>query len=227
MSIDTIIFDLDGVLFETEEVWNDVRHEFAVAHGGHWGPEDQPMVMGASSMEWAAFMRERNGVQLSDREIYDGIVSGLCARYAQHLPVVPGAAEAVRRLAMNFRLGVASSSPREVIEYALELAGLRSCFSAIVSSDEVGQGKPAPDVYLEACARLNAVPASAVAVEDSANGLKAARGAGMVVIAIPNAVYPPPTDAVALADVVLASIEELDRSFIESLDEKRERVHGE
>jgi HAD superfamily hydrolase (TIGR01509 family) len=227
MSIDTIIFDLDGVLFETEEVWNDVRHEFAIAHGGHWGPEDQPMVMGASSMEWAALMREHNGVPLSDREIYDGIIGGLCARYAEHLPVIAGAVEAIRRLAADYRLGVASSSPREVIEYALELAGLRACFSAIVSSDEVGQGKPAPDVYLEACARLNAVAANAVAVEDSANGLKAAHGAGMVVVAIPNAVYPPPADAVVLADVVLASIEELDRPFIESLGEKRERVHGE
>jgi HAD superfamily hydrolase (TIGR01509 family) len=226
MSMRTIIFDLDGVLFETEQVWNDVRHDFAVAHGGHWGPEDQPMVMGANSMEWAAHMREHNGVRLSEQEIYDGIIGGLRARYAEHLPLIAGAGEAVRRLAESHRLGVASSSPREVIEYVLQLAGLLGCFATIVSSDEVGRGKPAPDVYLEACARLGVTPGGAVAVEDSANGLRAARSAGLIVVAIPNAIYPPAPEAVALADAVLGSIEELDRAFIESLDGKQERDHG-
>ena len=192
MSIDAIIFDLDGVLLETEEVWNEVRHDFAVSHGGHWGPEDQPLVMGASSMEWAALMREHNGVRCSDQEIYDGIVDGLRARYAEHLPLIPGAVDAVRRLAMVYRLGVASSSPREVIEYVLDSAGLRSCFVTVVSSDEVRQGKPAPDVYLEACARLRTTPQSAVAVEDSSNGIKSAHAAGMVVIAVPSAPIRPP-----------------------------------
>jgi HAD superfamily hydrolase (TIGR01509 family) len=221
MSIDTIIFDLDGVLLETEEVWNEVRHEFAVSHGGHWEAHDQPMVMGASSMEWAAHMREHNGVLLSGQEIYEGIIGGLRARYAEHLPLIPDAVEAVRRLAATYRLGVASSSPREIIEYALELAGLRSCFASLVSSDEVGQGKPAPDVYEEACSRLGTVPTNAAAVEDSSNGIKSAYGSGVAVIAIPGPAYPPSADALGLADVVLGGIAQLDQTLIQSLQRRR------
>lgn len=221
MSIDTVIFDMDGVILDTEEVWNQVRYDFAVAHGGHWEPHDQPMVMGASSMQWAARMREHNGVALSDQEIYDGIVGGLRERYAAQLPLIPGAREAVQRLAEAYRLGVASSSPREIIEYALELAGLLSCFTAVVSSDEVGRGKPAPDVYEEACARLGTTPTRAAAVEDSTNGLRAAHAAGVLVIAIPNPAYPPSEDALALADLVLRSIDELDPALIESFAGRR------
>jgi HAD superfamily hydrolase (TIGR01509 family) len=225
MTIDTVIFDLDGVLFETEEVWNQVRHDFAVSHGGHWDERDQPMVMGASSMEWAALMRERNGVQLSDREIYDGIVGALRRRYAERLPLIAGAREAVEGLAGSYRLGVASSSPREVIEYALELAGLLPRFAAVVSSDEVGQGKPAPDVWWEAVARVGTTPERAAAVEDSSNGLRSAHDAGLLVIAIPNAVYPPASQALELADAVLGSIGELNGALIESLA-KGETKHG-
>lgn len=226
MSIDTVIFDLDGVLLETEEVWNEVRHDFAVSHGGHWDAHDQPLVMGANSMQWAARMREHNGVALSDQEIYEGIVGGLRERYASHLPLIPGASDVVRRLSLDYRLGVASSSPRELIEYALELAGLRLCFAAVVSSDEVHRGKPAPDVYKEACSRLGTTPDRAVAVEDSSSGLRAAHDAGMAVIAIPNAAYPPSPEALVLADAVLGSIVELDPAFIQSLDDKHQEGDG-
>jgi HAD superfamily hydrolase (TIGR01509 family) len=221
MSIETVIFDLDGVLLESEEAWNAVRRDFAVAHGGRWGEHDQPLLMGANSMEWAAHMRVHNSLPLSDQEIYDGIITGLRVRYAQHLPLVPGAAEAVRRLAAVYRLAVASSSPREIIEFVLQLAGLRPCFAAVVSSDEVRKGKPAPDVYVEACAQLGVAPGSAAAVEDSSNGIAAAHASGAVVIAIPNPSYPPSAESLALADVVLGSIEELDRAFVESLDPGR------
>ncbi len=218
MAIDTIVFDLDGVIIDTEEVWNCVRHEFATAHGGHWTREtDQPSVMGANSMQWAASMRENNGVRLTDQEIYAGIIGGLRESYALHLPLIPGAIEAVADLAPDFRLGVASSSPREIIEYALELAGLRSYFTVLISSDEVVRGKPEPDVYREACARLGTTPARAAAVEDSTSGIQAAAAAGLAVVAIPNAGFPPSVDALALADVVLDSIVELDHEVIASL----------
>ena len=226
MSIEAVIFDLDGVLFETEEVWNQVRHDFAVSHGGHWDAHDQPMVMGASSMEWAAHMREHNGVQLPDQEIYDGIIGGLRRRYAEHVPLISGAREAVERLAAVFRLGVASSSPRVLIEYALELAGLLPCFGAVVSSDDVGRGKPAPDVYLEAVARVGTSPDRAVAVEDSSNGIRAAYDAGLAVIAIPNPTYPPSAEALRLAGVVLRGIGELDGVLIRSLGERRREAHN-
>jgi HAD superfamily hydrolase (TIGR01509 family) len=228
VSIDTVIFDLDGVIIASEEVWNSVRHDFAEAKGGHWSlVTDQPFVMGVNSMQWAALMRENNGVDLSDKEIYDGIIAGLRERYSHHLPVIPGAFETVAGLAQHYSLGVASSSPLEIIEYALELAGLRQFFGAVVSSDEVPRGKPEPDVYREACTRLGTSPERAAAVEDSASGIQAAFSAGLAVIAIPNPDFPPSAEAVSLADVVLGSIGELNRAVVASLGEKTEETgHG-
>lgn len=218
MAIDTIIFDLDGVLIETEQEWNDVRREFAARHGGRWGEDDQPAVMGANSMQWAEYMRDQVGVHLTPREIYDGVINGLRDRYSQHLPLIPGAWEAVTGLAPRFRLGVASSSPIELIEHALELAGLRQYFGVLVSSDEVAVGKPAPDVYLEACRRLGAEPSRTVAIEDSTNGLRAAAAAGLAIIAIPNLAYPPAPDALALADVVVGSVGEITGDIISGIE---------
>lgn len=220
MAIETVIFDLDGVIIDTEQEWNDVRREFAGRHGGHWDEHDQPAVMGANSMQWAAYMRDQNGVELSPQEIYDGVVDALRARYARHLPLISGAREAIARLASSFRLGVASSSPLELIEYSLELAGLRRYFGAVVSSDEVATGKPAPDVYLEACARLSTVPARAAAIEDSSNGLRAAASAGLAVIAVPNRAFPPSDDALGLADVVLSSVGDVTGDIILSIREE-------
>lgn len=228
MSIDAVIFDLDGVIIDTEEVWNSVRHEFAGAHGGHWNKKgDQPLVMGANSMQWAASMRENNGVALSDQEIYEGITKRLRGRYERHLPLIPGAREAIGALAAEYSLGVASSSPPEIIEYALELAQLRGYFDAVVSSDDVAVGKPAPDVYREACARLGVSPERSAAVEDSTGGIQAAFSAGLAVVAIPNPEFPPSADAVALADVVLGSIAELDGAVVASLRRTSEEIdHG-
>jgi HAD superfamily hydrolase (TIGR01509 family) len=214
VAINTVIFDLDGVLLETEQEWNDVRREFAGMHGGHWDEHDQPAVMGANSMQWAEYMHEQNGVDLPPKEIYDGVVEALRARYARHLPLIPGAREAVIGLAAAFRLGVASSSPLELIEYSLELAGLRQYFGAVVSSDEVSIGKPAPDVYLEACIRLSTTPQRAAAIEDSSNGLRAAATAGLAVIAVPNPAFPPSPDALALADVILGSVRDVTGDII-------------
>ena len=218
VGIDTVIFDLDGVILDSEALWDDVRHDFALAHGGHWGELDQPAVMGANSMQWAAHMREQDGVRLSDQEIYEGIVGELKARYARHLPLISGAREAIADLAAVYRLGVASSSPRELIEYALELAGLRDRFATVVSSDEVARGKPAPDVYREACARLGTVPARAAAVEDSESGLQAALSAGLAVVAVPNLAYPPSAGVLDRADTVLVSIRALNRAVVAALD---------
>ena len=218
VSIDTIVFDMDGVIIDTEEVWSNVRHDFAVAHGGHWTREiDQPKVMGANSMQWAASMRENNGVDLSVEEIYRGIVAELRRRFALHLEVMPGAPEAIAQLARAYQLGVASSSPLELIEYALQLAGVREHFKAVISSDDVAAGKPEPQVYLEACRRLGTAPARAAAVEDSSNGLKAAHAAGLTVIAIPHPAFPPSAEALELADLRLHSITELTAAAIERL----------
>lgn len=224
-NIDTVIFDLDGIILDTERVWSSVRHDFAVAHGGHWGERDQPAVMGANSMQWAASMRENNGVDLSDREIYAGVIGGLRERYARDLPLIPGASEVVAGLAREYRLGVASSSPLEIIEYALQLAGLRGYFGAVVSSDEVPRGKPEPDVYREACARLGTAAGRTAAVEDSSSGIQAASVAGLFVIAIPNPEFPPSVESVGLADVVLDSICELTGAVVASLGKQSQEVH--
>ena len=141
----------------------------------------------------------------------------LLALYRQHLPLLPGAREALAALAEHWPLGLASSANREVIEVVLELAHVASLFAATVSAEEVAHGKPAPDVYLEAARRLEIAPASCAAVEDSTNGLRAAAAAGMHVIAYPNARFPPSPEALRLADRVIDSLEELRPALLESL----------
>jgi HAD superfamily hydrolase (TIGR01509 family) len=220
MTIDTVVFDMDGVIFDTEQVWNAVRRDFAIANGGHWTETDQTAVMGDNSRQWSLYMREACEVRLSPEEILEGVLRGLRERYRHDLVVYPGAREAVAGLASRFRLGIASSSPRELIETALDVAGMRQHFLAVVSSDEVAHGKPEPDVYLAACARLQAEPARAAAVEDSTNGIRAAAAAGLAVIAIPNKEFPPAPEVVSLAREVLMSIADLTVEVVTSLLEE-------
>jgi HAD superfamily hydrolase (TIGR01509 family) len=207
--IDAVVFDLDGVLLDSEQVWDDVREQLARERGGRWSERAQRDMMGMSSPEWSRYMHETVGLRESPAEINDEVVRRLLARYREHLPLLPGALEAVRRLAEHWPLGLASSSNRPVIDAFLDTAGVRDLFAATVSSEEVGRGKPAPDVFLEAARRLDVPPERAAAIEDSANGLRAAAAANMHVVAVPNAHYPPPADALALADVVLDSLSEL------------------
>jgi HAD superfamily hydrolase (TIGR01509 family) len=166
-------------------------------------------MMGMSSTEWSRYMHDVIGLPESPAEISAEVVRRMQERYAAELPVLDGAVDAVRRLAATFRLGLASSSNRPLIDAALAGMGLAELFEATVSSEEVARGKPAPDVYLEAARRLGVAPERCAAVEDSANGIRAARAAGMRVLALPNRRYPPPADALALADAVLGSLEEL------------------
>ena len=204
-----VVFDLDGVLVDSEHVWDEVREQLARERGGRWHDRAQADMMGMSSPEWSRYMHDVIGLDETPEEINDEVVRRMQARYAESLPLVPGAIEAVRRLADRFRLGLASSSNRPLIDAVLETTGLGEVFEATVSSEEVANGKPAPDVFLEAARRLGVPPEQAVAVEDSANGIRAAHAAGMRVIAIPNRRYPPSDDALALADVVLSSLDDL------------------
>jgi HAD superfamily hydrolase (TIGR01509 family) len=207
--IEAVIFDLDGVLIQTEELWDEVRESLAYEHGGRYGPEQQRAMMGMSSLEWSAYMHETVGVPGTPEEISAEVVGRLQARYQDRLPLIPGSVEAVRRVAVHWPLGLASSSNRPLIELALELSGLASSFSAVVSSEEVPRGKPAPDVYLEAARQLEVEPTRCAAVEDSHSGIRSAKAAGMRVLAIPNRSFPPDGASLAEADVVLQSIEEL------------------
>lgn len=209
MSIGAVIFDLDGVLIASEGVWADVRRDFTASHGGRWRSGAQEAMMGMSSAEWAAFMRSELGVRLGEQEIVDGVVAGMAARYQHGLPLLPGAVDAVRRLAGRWQLGLASSSNRPLIDLVLAEAGLEECFSVTLSTEEVGRGKPAPDVYLEVARRLDVSPSQCTGVEDSSNGLRSLQAAGMRVIAIPNPAFPPDAQVLARADVVITDLEQL------------------
>jgi HAD superfamily hydrolase (TIGR01509 family) len=214
--IEAVVFDLDGVLVDSEHVWDEVREELAHERGGTWHERAQADMMGMSSAEWSRYMHDVVGLDDPPEAINDEVVRRLLARYDEELPLIDGATDAVRRVADSFRLALASSSNRPVIDLVLERAGIAELFEATVSSEEVARGKPAPDVFLEAARRL-AVPADrCAAIEDSGNGVRAAQAAGMRVIAIPNRRFPPPADALALADVVLASLGELTVAVIEA-----------
>jgi HAD superfamily hydrolase (TIGR01509 family) len=212
------VFDLDGVLIDSEHVWDEVREALARERGGRWHPDAQADMMGMSSVEWSRYMHDVIGLPEPPEEINEEVVERMLARYRRSLPLLDGAVEAVERLARDFRLAVASSSNRPLIEAVLEAAGIAGLFEVTVSSEEVARGKPAPDVYLEAARRLALEPAECAAVEDSSNGIRSAHAAGMRVVAIPNTRYPPPEDALALADVTLDSLHDLTAQVVRGDD---------
>ena len=203
---DAVIFDLDGVLLDSEQRWNEAKEALVRDTGGRWTDDAATVMMGMSSPEWSAYLHGELGVPLDAGAINLDVVRRMQEGYRRDLPLLPGAREAVAALAGRWPLGLASSSNREIIDLALELAGLADAFAVTISSEEVARGKPAPDVYVEAARRLRAAPARCVAIEDSANGLRAAAAAGMVAIAVPNQHYPPADDALALASVTVDSV---------------------
>jgi HAD superfamily hydrolase (TIGR01509 family) len=215
--IKAVVFDLDGVLVDTEELWDDARRQIADERGGHWREDAQRAMMGMSSKEWSRYMRDAIGVPDPPEQINAEVVRRLEELYRERLPLIPGALDAVRRIGARWPLAIASSSNRPIIDLFLELTGTSELFRATVSSEEVARGKPAPDVYLEAARRLGVDPARCAAIEDSENGIRSAAAAGMKVVAIPNPVFPPSDEARSLADVVLGSLEELQPEVIESL----------
>jgi HAD superfamily hydrolase (TIGR01509 family) len=212
-----VVFDLDGVLVNSEPLWEEVRRGLVQECGGRWGTDSQRRLMGMSTQEWARYLSEELGVGLPPEEVARVVMDRVAARYAEVLPLLPGAVEAVHRLHARWPLGVASSSPRHLIGVVLGLAGLQSVFRTTVSSDEVGHGKPAPDVYLLAAQRLGVSAAACAAVEDSSNGLRSAAAAGCCVIAVPRPNYPPEPDALALASLVLNGLDALTVEAVERI----------
>ena len=209
MAVEAVVFDLDGVLIDSEAAWNDARQAVANGHGGRWLDDAQREMMGMSSTEWSAYMHDVLGVQLSTDQISAAVVACLEDLYSKHLPLFEGARDTVIALAGVWRLALASSANRPIIERVLNLAGLADEFAVTVSSEEVPRGKPAPDVYLEAARRLAVTPSDCVAVEDSSNGIRSAAAARMTVIAVPNHQFPPSPDALTLAGCVLDSLTQL------------------
>ena len=203
------------MLLDTEQLWDEVREQLARERGGRWSEHAQADMMGMSSPEWSRYMHDVVGLDDPPDEIAAEVVRRMEARYRESLPLLPGASEAVERLAARWPLGLASSSNRPLIDLALELAQIDRLFAATVSSEEVPRGKPAPDVYEEVCRRLGVAPARAAAIEDSRSGIRSAHAAGLRVVAIPNAHFPPDEESLRLADRVLSSLEELDANAVD------------
>jgi HAD superfamily hydrolase (TIGR01509 family) len=212
--IEAVVFDLDGILVQSEELWDAARRELADEHGIEWPDGATDAMMGMSSKEWSKYVHDEVGVPDPPEEINRKVLAWVEKRYREELPWIPGAREAVRRIGAEFPLGLATSSNREIIDIVVEIGGFEDLLKVTVSSEEVERGKPAPDVYLEATRRMGVDPERTAAVEDSTNGLFAAKAARMRVIAIPNDAHPPAEKGLAAADVVLSSIEDLNRGVV-------------
>jgi HAD superfamily hydrolase (TIGR01509 family) len=215
--VEAVVFDLDGVLIDSERVWDRARREVVVEAGGRWHDGASEEMLGMSSREWSRLLRDRLGVPLEPSEISDRVLQRVLASLEHELPLLPGAVAAVQRTAALWPLGLASSANRPVIDAVLASSGLDVYFKATVSGEEVAHGKPAPDVYLAVTDELDVDPRRSAAIEDSANGLRAAAAAGMAVIAVPNPEFPPDRDALGLADLTIASLEELSPAAIDGL----------
>ncbi|HLY84071.1 MAG TPA: HAD family phosphatase [Acidimicrobiales bacterium] len=214
--IEAVVFDLDGVLIDSEPAWEQVRRSLVAEYGGRWPPEAQSRLMGMSTREWAQYLVEL-GVGLPPEQVADLVIDRMVEHYAQELPLLRGALGAVRRLAGRWPLGLASSSPRRLIDAVLARSGLAALFSSTVSTEEVARGKPAPDVYLAVTERLGVHPAACVAVEDSTNGLRSALAAGLIAMAVPQPAYPVDGTVLQQAARVLPSLDELTADLVESL----------
>jgi HAD superfamily hydrolase (TIGR01509 family) len=211
-----VIFDLDGTLIESEQIWRDVRHAFVVEHGGTWVSGAQERMIGMRTGEWARYIHDDLGVALAPDAIIEQVVNAVAQNLAKDPHVLPGANDALARLASAFPLGLATSAARPVAEAVLAKTGWNEYFEVVVSADEVTRGKPAPDVYLRALELMQGDPRETAAIEDSTNGIRSAHAARLAVIAIPNREFPPDREALALATCVLAEIGELDVDVVKT-----------
>jgi len=213
--VDAVIFDLDGVILDSEPVWEEVRRTYVADHGGRWQPDSQKRLMGMSTSEWAHYLSAELGVDRTPDQVAREVVDQMVQRYAEHVPLIVGANEHVRRLASRWPLGLASSSPTRLIEVALKAAGLTGAFHTALSTETVAKGKPAPDIYLAVAERMGVPPTKTVAIEDSSNGVRSADNAGMHVIAAPHPRYPLDDDAARRAKLTINSLDELTGDAVE------------
>ena len=215
--IEAVVFDLDGVLIDSEPVWERVRRDLVAERGGQWAPDAQRKLMGMSTPEWARYLSEDLGVGLPPDRVAALVVDRMAASYQEHIPLLPGAVEAVRRIAARWPLGLASSAPAVLIETVLDASGLRSCFQVTTSTEQVARGKPAPDIYLAVTGQLGFPPQACAAVEDSTNGLRSAAAAGLQVIAVPHPRYPPEPAALRVSRLMLTGLDGLTAQAVAGL----------
>jgi HAD superfamily hydrolase (TIGR01509 family) len=219
-TIEAVVFDMDGILVDSEVLWRQVREEFATENGMIWSSEDQSSTMGCNTAMWSQIMVNRlklpDRMGMNEAAIAKEIKRRLFAKYERHLPVRDGAIEAVQMAATHFKVALASGSPNEIAQYVLCMTGLDSVFLATMYGDDVEHGKPAPDIYLKVLEKIGVRPENAVGVEDSANGIKSLKAAGMSIIAVPGPEFPLPPDVLALADVHIAEMTQLTVDLIHS-----------
>ncbi len=216
-SIQAVLFDLDGVLIDTEPTWDRVRGEFAERHSGRWTAELQQRMMGARTADWSRALSDVTAGALTPETAAEEVIARLAAIYRRQLDMIPGAAGTVRVLAREFRLGLVSGSPEVLIRLVLHLSGLAGCFEVAMSADDVARGKPDPDPYIELAHRMGVATDHSAAVEDSANGIRSAAAAGAHVVAIPRGEHRPGAEILQLAAVVLESISELTPDLVRRL----------
>jgi HAD superfamily hydrolase (TIGR01509 family) len=217
LPVEAVIFDMDGVLVDSEVYWQESREDFARAVGKIWKPEDQRQAMGRSTVGWAQLMQERLAVDMPIDNIIADIKARVIARYEQRLPVLPGALEAVKKAASAYEVALASGSETSIIQLVMERTGLGEIFDVVVYGDTIPRGKPAPDIYLETARRLGVPPEQAVGIEDSANGIRALKAAGMYAIAVPSPAFLLPDEILALANATLPSLEAFTVDLVRAL----------
>ncbi len=223
MPIEAVIFDMDGVLVDSEVYWDKSRIEYACDRGKTWTYEFQRLAMGRSTIGWARVMQDRLQLDDSIDEIIAEMKARVIAHYEERMPTRPGALESVRHMKEYFRIGLASGSPTEIIKAVMRITELDLVFEVMVFGDDIPRGKPAPDIYLEAMSRLDVAPQAAAGIEDSANGLRSLKAAGMLAVAAPSPDYPLAEDVLALADAHIVSLEDFDVDLIRQIERERSR----
>ena len=206
-----VVFDMDGVLVDSEPLWMRARKDLVAVAGGRWRAEAETAMMGISSDRWSAYMRDRLDMQSHTAEqIRAEVIGRMIDLYREHVPLLPGARAAVEAMASRWPLAVASGSDRVLLDTVLASTGLGQHFVATVAGDEVTEGKPEPMIYEEVCRRLDADPEHCVAIEDSGAGIVSALAAGTKVVAVPRPGFQPQPEILARATVVLPDLTVLD-----------------
>ncbi len=218
--VQAVVFDLDGVLVDSEQQWDEVRRGIAAEAGRPWPADATRALQGMSTPEWSKYLTEVIDVPGRPQDVAAEVIDRMASRYRQRLPLLPGAVEVVHRLASHWPLGLASSSPRQLIDAVLESANLASKFRVTVSTEQVSAGKPSPAVYDEVVRQLGVNAQQTIAIEDSSNGLRSAARAGLRVIAVPTKAFPPDKDALSLASVVVHSLDDITPPLVTSLADR-------
>lgn len=218
MTIEAIIFDMDGLLVDSEPVWDKARSSMAAEAGKEWNEKDHRAVMGVSTEEWASYMIQRLELTISPEEVQAEIVQRMLEMYREGVPYLPGAVEAVNLASGHYPTALASGSHPNLIEAVVNDAPMQGKFKVVLSADEVGVGKPAPDVYLQTAHRLGIPPQQCLCLEDSGNGILAGLRAGMKVVAVPDPRFAPSQEILRQAHLVLTSLEAFSLETIRQLE---------